>query len=392
MLAIGAHAQMTSDRSPSFILSGSKTLPSSLSDIDGNVLPTGIEVSYISYNVTSGANNSIANIATAFAEANQSVYSLSSIGTETSSSISVSLLQGTLGGASPTDTFNGTSKTSTDNSTAGSITSATPTNTQACNNYPDFCERRYSNITFVAAHNSPFVSPNNAAANQHLGVIKQLNDGIRMLQGQTHFNSTTNTISYCHTSCDLLNAGTAEEYFRTITRWVHQHPYDVLTLLIGNADFIDVGNYTAPLEDSGLARYAYEPPQVPMDLDTWPTLSEMILTQKRVVIFIDYKANQTLVPYILDEFSQMWETPFSPTNRSFPCTQQRPPGLGRSDGEKRMYMANHNLNIEISLAGTSLLIPNVALTNETNAVEGFGSLGLMANDCTGEILFLSCCR
>ena len=46
-----------------------------------------------------------------------------------------------------------------------------------------------------------------------------------------------------------------------------------------------------------------------------------------------------------------------------------------------MYMANHNLNTEISLAGTSLLVPTTALINQTNALNGSGSLGLMANNC-----------
>jgi hypothetical protein len=34
----------------------------------------------------------------------------------------------------------------------------------------------------VAAHNSPFVRPNNAASNQRLDVIQQLNDGVRMCE------------------------------------------------------------------------------------------------------------------------------------------------------------------------------------------------------------------
>lgn len=157
----------------------------------------------------------------------------------------------------------------------------------------------------------------------------------------------------------------------------------VVTLLIGNGDLIGVGNFTAPLESSGLARYAYIPPEFPMAIDDWPTLGEMILRQKRVVIFMDYEADQTVVPYVLDEFSQMWETPFSPTNRSFPCTQERPPDLSREDAEQRLYMANHNLNTELTLAGNSLLVATVSLLNETNSVSGFGSLGAMAHDCNG---------
>lgn len=263
-----------------------------------------------------------------------------------------------------------------------------PINTQPCNQYPEFCARKYSNITYIAAHNSPFINPNNAAANQELGVIQQLDDGIRMLQGQTHL--VNNTMYYCHTSCDLLNAGTAQAYFADITSWVKTHPYDVVTILIGNGDYVGVGNFTSLLESSGLAAYAYTPPKIPMSLDDWPTLSEMILTGKRVVIFMDYDANPTQIPYILDQFSQLWETPFNPTDQTFPCTVQRPPGINKNQSESRMYMLNHNLNTEISLLGTSILVPNLPALNVTNNVSGFGSLGLSANQCTGETTPMDC--
>ena len=65
-------------------------------------------------------------------------------------------------------------------SSAGASSTATPVNTQPCNSYPEFCTRKYSNITMVAAHNSPFVKQGNVAANQVLDVESQLNDGIRM--------------------------------------------------------------------------------------------------------------------------------------------------------------------------------------------------------------------
>ena len=50
-----------------------------------------------------------------------------------------------------------------------------------------------------------------------------------------------------------------------------------------------------------------------------------------------------------------------------------------------MYMANHNLNTEISLAGTSILVPTTVLMNQTNGLNGTGSLGLMANTCAGKV-------
>ena len=69
--------------------------------------------------------------------------------------------------------------TSVLNGTANATTTATPalaTNTQPCNNYPEFCSKKYGNITAVSAHNSPFLKTNNAAANQALPVTTQLND------------------------------------------------------------------------------------------------------------------------------------------------------------------------------------------------------------------------
>ncbi|KAI4167936.1 MAG: hypothetical protein LQ343_006806 [Gyalolechia ehrenbergii] len=380
--------------------SGTNTLPTigfpstSIPNLGGDVVPTGAGVSYQSLTSTttlsSGSlSGAVELLATTIAVANGSaIPGLISSATSSGSSTSFTFLEG-----SPSITPAANSTVAGNSTSSRTSTSEQPTNTQPCNNYPEFCTRKYSNITEVAAHNSPFVAPNNAAANQARGVFDQLNgeatlrakssssilNGIRMLQGQTHL--VNGTVYYCHTSCNLLNAGTAENYFADITHWVRGHPYDVVTLLIGNGDLVNVNNYIAPLQSSGLARYAYIPPEIPMALDDWPTLSEMILMQRRVVIFMDYNANHSSVPYVLDEFSHMWETPFSPTNRSFPCTQERPPGLSTQEAEQRLYLANHNLNTEITLAGNSILVATAPLLNETNNVTGPGSLGAMAGYC-----------
>jgi len=189
---------------------------------------------------------------------------------------------------------------------------------------------------------------------------------------------------FCHTSCDLLDAGTVEDLFRTLVGWLEANPYEVVTILMGNDDVVNVEEYVKPILDSGLKRYVYVPPSVPMDINGWPTLSEMIISGKRVVVFLDYEADQSRVPYILDEFQYMWETPFSPTDTAFPCTLQRPPNLPRDVALRRMYIANHNLNVAVSLAGQDLLIPNTALINQTNNVSGDGSLGQMTHDCEGK--------
>ncbi|TKA75510.1 hypothetical protein B0A49_05423 [Cryomyces minteri] len=385
LAAVHTLAQSTvSSLSLSSASNGAIVLSGTNSFTDDNILPTGSRVTYVSY----GSQRTISSTASNPAATSASNATASGTASTTSSprgtTQAVALLAGSVGLITQS-IINGTvtlgaNTTAASASASASSTTSTVLNTQPCNNYPELCERKYSNITEVCAHNSPFVKAGNAASNQNLPVLNQLNDGIRMLQGQTHFEN--NTLFYCHTSCSLLNAGTMEAYLATVASWVRTHPYDVVTILIGNADFIGVGNYTAPIQASGLGPYLYEPPYIPMKLNDWPTLSEMILTQKRVVLFMDYNADQTTVPYIFDEFSQLWETPFSPTNVSFPCNTQRPPGLDRNQSLERMYMANHNLNAEINFLGASLLLPNTAQINQTNAVSGFSSLGLMANTCT----------
>ncbi|ORY10891.1 PLC-like phosphodiesterase [Clohesyomyces aquaticus] len=273
-----------------------------------------------------------------------------------------------------------------------STTAAQPTNTQPCNNYPEFCTRKYSNITEVCAHNSPFVRKNNAGSNQAYGVTQQLNDGIRMLQGQIH--EVNGTLYYCHTSCDLLNAGTVESYLAEVVSWVENHPFDVITIIFGNADYerkdangnplVTSKNFVSPITDSGLLQYIYQPPKTAMTLEDWPTLGELIVRGKRVITFIDYNFDTDAVPYLLWEFYNIWETPYSPTDIQFPCTIGRPEGLNQNKSQSMMYMANHNLNVEVSIAGSSLLIPNNVALNVTNGLNGTGSLGLMTNTCISD--------
>lgn len=101
-------------------------------------------------------------------------------------------------------------------------------------------------------------------------------------------------------------------------------------------------------------------------------------------MFMDYLANQTEYPWLLDEFSQMWETPFDPVDASFPCDAQRPPDLAQDDANKMLSLVNHNLNINFSVLGVDLLVPARTELNVTNNVTGAGSLGLGAENCLAQ--------
>lgn len=75
-----------------------------------------------------------------------------------------------------------------------------------CNGDASLCNRLYSNVTYIGAHNSYSVGTLQGAMsgdNQEQSVTTQLNDGIRLLQIQAHksSNSTSGSgIDLCHSS------------------------------------------------------------------------------------------------------------------------------------------------------------------------------------------------
>ncbi|KAF4624332.1 hypothetical protein G7Y89_g13840 [Cudoniella acicularis] len=390
LFAITAKAQSSSDSSSS----SSSADTTALTGVSEEATPTGNYISYASTITipTTTTSSAITTSPIVSTISSGSSTRITTLGSTTIFGIETAIGSNTTGTSSQSSTtssqlvLQGSARTSSVslNGTASSSRTSTSSaaearNTTPCNNYPEFCYRKYGNITEVSAHNSPFVKSGNAAANQALPVTTQLDDGIRLLQGQMHF--VNNTPHFCHTSCDVLDAGPITTYLGEVYTWVASHPYDVVTILLENGNYSTVQSYVPFIESTGLVQFAYEPPKIPMGINDWPTLASMILTGKRIVMFMDYEANQTAVPWILDEFSQMWETPFDPTNRSFPCTVQRPPDLNEGDTKNRLYMTNHNLNYDINILGNSLLVPNIPLLNVTNNVTGFGSLGLSAQQC-----------
>jgi len=212
-------------------------------------------------------------------------------------------------------------------------------------------------------------------------------------------------LQFCHTSCTEYDAGPAVNYLTQVASWIKANPNDVVTLIITNGDRVPATTFAGPLTQSGLKDLAYIPPKVPMGVDDWPTLGSMISAGglprpityidyldhadssdvgTRVILFLDYLADQTAVPYLLDEFSQLWETPFSPTNAAFPCNVDRPPGLSNGDARGRMYMANHDLNVEIKLFSLDIIMPDIAALSTTNGQTGSSSLGQAAKNCAGD--------
>jgi len=243
--------------------------------------------------------------------------------------------------------------------------------TAQCNGYTELCDRLWSNVSQIGSHDSAFVG-NLPTDNQNVSVADQLDAGIRFLQGQTHY--FLGELSMCHTSCYELYAGTLVSYLTTIKTWMDANSNEVITLLLTNGDSENVSLFGDAFVSSGLSTYAYTPSGI-LTIPEWPTLQELINADTRLIMFLDYGADTATVPYINDEFTYFFETPYDTTDPTFPeCTIDRPPGASATG---RMYIVNHFLDVDV----LGVDVPDTAADSTTNAATGTGSIGAQADLC-----------
>lgn len=99
----------------------------------------------------------------------------------------------------------------------------TDANTRACNNSPELCTRPYDTITYLGAHDSPYLRDESTQfssfGNQFFRTTTQLDAGVRLLSAQVHVASNQQTgkreLHVCHSSCALFDAG-------PLRNWLHE--------------------------------------------------------------------------------------------------------------------------------------------------------------------------
>ncbi|KAG8718628.1 hypothetical protein FRC09_012378 [Ceratobasidium sp. 395] len=245
-----------------------------------------------------------------------------------------------------------------------------------CNGYSELCSRTYGNVTYIGAHNSYAVGSDNLAANQDYDVTQQLTDGIRMLQVQAH--NQNGAVRLCHSSCLLYDGGLFSDYLKKVKTWMDKNPNDVVTILVVNIDNQPASSFAAAYQTASLVDMSYAPETLAVQADQWPTLGTLIDTGKRLVTFMDNGADNSAAPYLIDEFTNVWETAFDVTSPEFPCTLNRTAGTA----EGKLGLSNHFLDTYAAIVGVQSLVPDKAKLNVTNAASGAGSLGEGAQTCS----------
>ncbi|KAK3399317.1 PLC-like phosphodiesterase [Sordaria brevicollis] len=274
-------------------------------------------------------------------------------------------------------------------SSSGSSSNAASSDISACNNSPLLCDRAYNNVTHMGAHDSSFLrdasTGNSLAGNQYFNATVALDAGIRLLQGQVH--DVNGTLQLCHTTCNLLDAGPLQDWLAKIKFWMDKNPNEVVTILLVNSDNKLVSDYATVFEGSGISTYGYAPSDGSTASSTWPTLGDMITSNKRLVSFIASIDYSPTYPYLLSEFDHVFENPYDVLSLSgFNCTLDRPKGQGSASNalaSGRMPLMNH---FAYSLLMEGVQIPdetNIEITNSADTGTT-GNLGLHADTCVKE--------
>jgi hypothetical protein len=216
-----------------------------------------------------------------------------------------------------------------------------------CNGAAELCTRTYDKVTVPMTHNAMSNADETwSSPNQSHGIARQLADGVRGMMLDLHYydveanenvvsridgRSAVDQVYLCHSICALgkrrLLDGLCE-----ITKFLDANPGEIFSMIFEN--YTTDADTDEVLRASGLADYAY----VHSKGTPWPTLRELVDTDKRVVVFVERGGGAPA--YLHRAYDdEMWDTPYSFTKKEdFSCA------LGRGSKSNSLFLVNHWLS------------------------------------------------
>jgi hypothetical protein len=168
--------------------------------------------------------------------------------------------------------------------------------------------------------------------NQRHGITRQLQDGIRGLMLDTHYDS--NKPYLCHANC-LLGKKPLADGLTEITQFLNAHPREIVTIIFES--YISAEDTKTAFSQAGLlARTHAHTAGTP-----WPTLAQLIAKDERVVVLTDHEGGA--FPWYMDVWAQAFETHYdNKTKANLDC---RP---NRGAQTNALFILNHFLTNPIA--------------------------------------------
>lgn len=253
---------------------------------------------------------------------------------------------------------------------------------------PELYYKRYSEQTFIGTHNAAAVRTKengySLSGNQYFNVSAQLNAGVRLIQAQGHRDPHgSNEIRLCHFNCALMDGGTLTSHLLAIRDFLEANPHEIVTLLFVNAG-PPLQHWAQAYFDTGLDTISFIAPREKRDRKMrtrdWPSIAELVATNKRLITFLSNGADEDVVPFLLLEFNYLFETNFVNENPDqYTCDASRP-WYQRNYVPDMLSLVNHFLYANF----LGFRYPNASFADTTNGA-GFhvGELGEHAARCRG---------
>ena len=216
-----------------------------------------------------------------------------------------------------------------------------------CNGAAELCARTYDRVTVPMTHNAMSNADEGwSPPNQTHGLARQLADGVRGMMLDLHYyDAEANENAAGHIdgktrrrsglpvsrACALGHTRLLDGLC-AITKFLDENPGEVFSVIFEN-DVTDADTDEV-LRASGLADYAYTHAKGA----PWPTLRELIDTDKRVVVFLEQGGGTPA--YLHRAYAdEMWDTPYSFAKKEdFSCA------LGRGSKSNALFLVNHWLS------------------------------------------------
>jgi hypothetical protein len=160
--------------------------------------------------------------------------------------------------------------------------------TSPCNGHIELCDKRFDEIVFALTHNSQASNDvfSFLAANQDGNVSEQLATGVRGLGIKAYWESNANCGDgsigmYLYHGDPIFGCIKMEDYLEIVKDFIDANPNETILMTI------EGGASTQRLDSmynySGLSDYMYNHTWG----ENWPTLSQMIAANKRLVVLSD---------------------------------------------------------------------------------------------------------
>lgn len=211
----------------------------------------------------------------------------------------------------------------------------------ACNGAPELCDRRYEQVAYATTHNAMSNEEDGfSAPNQKFSVTHQLADGVRGLMLDTYLDGGTTML--CHAYCTLGKRPLVAT-LNDIRTFLESHPYEIVTIIFES--YISANDTRLTFEAAGLMPYLHAQPVAA----PWPTLREMIATDRRLVVFTDNQGGT------YDWYHDVWDYAFE-THYSFSTPADLSCTPNRGNPANHLFILNHFLT---QLFGSPLLAEQI---------------------------------